>query len=66
MIYTGNPFFKVLKAQSGLPKMEFDTIEEIADDFTAAHSIGSHCLITPKTEALEVYRLRRQREPSGG
>ena len=45
-----------------LPKMEFDTIEEIADDFTAAHSIAPHCLITPKTETLEVYRLRMQRD----
>lgn len=45
-----------------LPKMEFDTIGEIADDFTAAHRIAPHCLIMPKTETLEVYRQRMQRD----
>ena len=45
-----------------LPRMEFDSIEEIADGFTAAHSIAPFCLITPKTEVLEVFQLRMQRD----
>ena len=44
------------------PQMAFDTIEEIADELTAAHSIAPLCLITPKMEAIKVYRRRLQRE----
>ncbi len=47
--------------KEGPPQMAFNAIEEIADDFTAAHSIAPLCLITPKTEVVRVYRRRMQR-----
>ncbi len=39
-----------------MPKMEFDTIEEIADDCNAAHGIQPFYLIAPKTEIMKTYR----------
>lgn len=39
-----------------MPKMEFDTIEEIADDCHAAHVIQPFYLIAPKTEVMKKYR----------
>lgn len=41
-----------------MPKMEFGTIAEIADDFTAAHLIAPSCLITLRTEVIAVYQQR--------
>lgn len=40
-------------AKDEMPKMEFDTIEEIADDCNAAHLIEPHYLIAPKTEVMK-------------
>ncbi len=45
-----------------VPQMEFATIEEIADDFTATHSIAPRCMIAPKTEVIELYWRRMQRD----
>ncbi len=39
-----------------MPKMEFDTIDEIADDCHAAHAIQPFYLIAPKTEVMKTYR----------
>ena len=38
--------------EKGMPRMEFDTIEEIADDCHAVHMIQSFYLLTPKTEIM--------------
>jgi len=42
--------------EKGMPKMEFDTIEEIADDCHAVHKIQPFYLIAPKTEVMNTYR----------
>ena len=42
--------------KSEMPKMEFDTINEIADDCHAAHLIQPFYLITPKNQAMVRYR----------
>lgn len=42
--------------ETGMPKMEFDTIEEIADDCHAAHMIQPFYLIAPKTEVMKSYQ----------
>lgn len=42
--------------EKGMPKMEFDTIEEIADDCHAAHKIQPFYLIAPKTEVMKTYQ----------
>lgn len=42
--------------ETEMPKMEFDTIEEIADDCHAAHMIQPFYLIAPKTEVMKTYR----------
>ena len=42
--------------QNSLPKMEFDTIRDIADDCHAAHLIQPFYLITPKTESMVKYQ----------
>lgn len=39
-----------------MPKMEFDTIEEIADDCNAAHANQPFYLIAQKTEVMKKYR----------
>ncbi|RKJ45835.1 hypothetical protein D7X98_05915 [bacterium 1XD8-76] len=39
-----------------MPQMEFDTIDEIADDCHAAHSIQPFYLIAPKTQTMKRYR----------
>lgn len=43
--------------EKGMPRMEFDTIEEIADDCHAVHMIQPFYLLTPKTEVMKRYRL---------
>lgn len=42
--------------EKGIPKIEFDTIEEIADDCHAAHMIQPFYLIAPKTEVMKTYQ----------
>ncbi len=42
--------------KSEMPKMEFDTINEIADDCHAAHLIQPFYLITPKNQPMVRYR----------
>lgn len=42
--------------EKGMPNMEFNTIEEIADDCHAAHRIQPFYLIAPKTEVMKIYR----------
>jgi len=42
--------------KQGMPKMEFDTIEEIVDDCHAAHKIQPFYLIAPKTEVMKTYQ----------
>lgn len=43
-------------SQNGMPKMEFDSIGEIADDCHATHTIQPFYLIVPKTEVMRTYR----------
>lgn len=40
-------------AKDEMPQMEFDTIEEIADDCNAAHLLAPHYLIAPKAEVMK-------------
>lgn len=42
--------------EMGIPRMEFDTIEEIADDCHAAHKIQPFYLLAPKTEVMKTYQ----------
>lgn len=39
-----------------MPKMEFESIDEIADDCNAAHGIEPFYLIVPRTEVMKIYR----------
>lgn len=41
-----------------MPRMEFDTIEEIADDCHAAHKIQPFYLIAPRTEVMKTYQQK--------